>query len=77
MPLVQIIGAVALLVTGVLNLVAQLLGGLGLGKLLEGAMGKLGLSSITKMLGMGDGKGGGILGSITSSVFGTVSIHDW
>jgi hypothetical protein len=77
-PLVQIIGAVVLLVTGVLGLVAQLLNTVGLGQLIGGLFGKLGLNKILSSIGLdlkgGGGKGGllGLTGGITSSVFGSL-----
>jgi hypothetical protein len=72
-PLFQIIAAVGLLLTGVLNLVGKLLNGLGLGGLVNGLLGGLGidkllgglgLGGITDALGLGGdkkkkGKGGG------------------
>lgn len=45
-PLGQIVAAVGLLLSGLLGLVGQLLGGLGLGKLLDPVLGGLGLSKI-------------------------------
>ncbi|KAJ7044959.1 hypothetical protein C8F04DRAFT_1026202 [Mycena alexandri] len=51
-PLTQIIGGVALLLTGVLNLVGKLLSGLGLDSLFKGIMGATGLSAIFKGLGI-------------------------
>ncbi|OAL07703.1 hypothetical protein IQ06DRAFT_300280 [Phaeosphaeriaceae sp. SRC1lsM3a] len=72
-PLFQIIAAVGLLLTGVLNLVGRLLNGLGLGGLVNGLLGGLGinkllgglgLGSVSDMLGGGDKKkkkaGGGV-----------------
>jgi len=65
-PLFQIIAAVGLLLTGVLNLVGKLLNGLGLGGLVNGLLGGLGidkllgglgLGSLTEMLGGGKKKG--------------------
>jgi len=69
-PLFQILAAVGLLLTGVLNLVGRLLNGLGLGGLVNGLLGGLGidkllgglgLGSLTEMLGGGKDKkkGGG------------------
>ncbi|KAJ5555656.1 hypothetical protein N7535_008090, partial [Penicillium sp. DV-2018c] len=52
-PLFQIIAAVGLLLTGVLNLVGRLLDGLGLGGLLNGLLGSLGLNKIIDGLGLG------------------------
>lgn len=78
MPLVQIIAAVAMLVTGVLGLVAQLLNTVGLGQLIGGILGKVGLNKLLKGIGLdlkgGGGKGGllGITGAISSTVFGTL-----
>ncbi|KIR51576.1 hypothetical protein I315_06059 [Cryptococcus gattii Ru294] len=51
-PLVQIIAAVGLLLSGVLGLVNQLLGGLGLNGLLSGLLGGLGLDKILGGLGV-------------------------
>ncbi|KAH7123950.1 hypothetical protein B0J11DRAFT_506991 [Dendryphion nanum] len=71
-PLFQIIAAVGLLLTGVLNLVGRLLNGLGLGGLVNGLLGGLGinkllgglgLGSVSEMLGGGNKKkksGGGV-----------------
>ncbi|KAK3398548.1 hypothetical protein B0T20DRAFT_211221 [Sordaria brevicollis] len=71
-PLFQILAAVGLLLSGVLNLVGRLLGGLGLGGLVDGLLGTLGLNrvleglglgSVTKSLtGAGKKKNGGLLG---------------
>jgi len=51
-PLTQIVGGVGLLLTGVLNLVGNLLSGLGLDCLLKGILSATGLSSIYKGLGL-------------------------
>jgi len=51
-PLTQIVGGVGLLLTGVLNLVGNLLSGLGLDGLLKGILNATGLSSIYKAMGM-------------------------
>lgn len=71
-PLFQILAAVGLLLSGVLNLVGRLLSGLGLGGLVDGLLGTLGLNrvleglglgSVTKSLtGAGKKKSGGLLG---------------
>jgi len=75
-PLFQILAAVGLLLSGVLGLVRQLLGGLGLGGILDGLLGGLGLDKILGGLGLGDilggggkkkggkGGGGGLLGGV-------------
>ncbi|KAJ7157085.1 hypothetical protein C8R46DRAFT_958938 [Mycena filopes] len=52
-PLTQIIGGVALLLTGVLNLLGKLLSGLGLDSLFKGILNATGLSQIFKGLGIG------------------------
>lgn len=52
-PLGQIIAAVGLLLTGVLNLVGRLLSGLGLGGLLNNLLGGLGLTKVLEGLGLG------------------------
>ncbi|KAJ7277897.1 hypothetical protein C8J57DRAFT_1013496, partial [Mycena rebaudengoi] len=52
-PLTQIIGGVALLLAGVLNLVGRLLSGLGLDSLLKGIVAATGLDKIYKGLGLG------------------------
>lgn len=57
-PLFQIIAAVGLLLTGVLNLVGQLLNGLGLGGLVNGLLGGLGINKLLSGLGLG-----GLLGN--------------
>ncbi|KAJ7608952.1 hypothetical protein DFH06DRAFT_1065787, partial [Mycena polygramma] len=51
-PLTQIVGGVALLLSGVLNLVNKLLSGLGLDGLLKGIAGAMGLDKIYKGLGL-------------------------
>ncbi|KAJ7750372.1 hypothetical protein B0H16DRAFT_664735 [Mycena metata] len=51
-PLTQIVGGVALLLTGVLNLVGKLLSGLGLDSLFKGILAATGLSKIYKGLGL-------------------------
>ncbi|KAJ5042598.1 hypothetical protein J3E74DRAFT_479276 [Bipolaris maydis] len=61
-PLFQIIAAVGLLLTGVLNLVGRLLNGLGLGGLVNGLLGGLGINKLLGGLGLGgitDALGGG------------------
>ncbi|KAJ4418082.1 hypothetical protein N0V85_001583 [Neurospora sp. IMI 360204] len=60
-PLFQILAAVGLLLAGVLNLVGRLLGGLGLGGLVDGLLGTLGLNRVLEGLG---------LGSLTKSLTG-------
>jgi hypothetical protein len=57
-PLFQIIAAVGLLLTGVLNLVGQLLNGLGLGGLVNGLLGGLGINKLLNGLGLGGLLGG-------------------
>ncbi|PGH16364.1 hypothetical protein AJ80_05214 [Polytolypa hystricis UAMH7299] len=52
-PLGQIIGAVGLLLAGVLNLVGKLLNGLGLGTLVNNLLSGLGLTSVLNKMGMG------------------------
>jgi hypothetical protein len=52
-PLFQIIAAVGLLLTGVLNLVGRLLNGLGLGGLVNGLLGGLGIDKLLGGLGLG------------------------
>ncbi|KAF2468290.1 uncharacterized protein BDR25DRAFT_305256 [Lindgomyces ingoldianus] len=52
-PLFQIIAAVGLLLTGVLNLVGRLLNGLGLGGLVNGLLGGLGINKLLGGLGLG------------------------
>ncbi|PYI31907.1 hypothetical protein BP00DRAFT_342798 [Aspergillus indologenus CBS 114.80] len=52
-PLVQIIAAVGLLLSGVLGLVGKLLNGLGLGNLLSGLLGGLGVDKLLDGLGLG------------------------
>ena len=73
-PLFQILAAVGLLLSGVLGLVGKLLGGLGLGNLVNGVLGSLGLD---KLLGGGGKKGksagglpGGLIGGITGALGG-------
>lgn len=51
-PLTQIVGGVALLLTGVLNLVGRLLSGLGLDSLLKGIVAATGLDKIFRGLGL-------------------------
>ncbi|KAJ6502825.1 hypothetical protein C8R47DRAFT_1193134 [Mycena vitilis] len=51
-PLTQIVGGVALLLSGVLNLVSRLLSGLGLDGLLKGLFAATGLDKIYKGLGL-------------------------
>ncbi|KAK4244900.1 hypothetical protein C7999DRAFT_34774 [Corynascus novoguineensis] len=70
-PLFQILAAVGLLLTGVLNLVGRLLSGLGLGGLVDGLLGTLGLNRVLESLGLGSfskslksGKKGGLLGGV-------------
>ena len=69
-PLFQILAAVGLLLAGVLNLVGRLLGGLGLGGILDGLLGTLGIGRVLEGLGLGSvGKsakkrGRGLLGSV-------------
>ncbi|KAL1841188.1 hypothetical protein VTJ49DRAFT_7357 [Mycothermus thermophilus] len=72
-PLFQILAAVGLLLAGVLNLVGRLLGGLGLGGIVDGLLGTLGLNRVLESLGLGSlskgmksGKkgGGGLLGGL-------------
>jgi len=60
-PLFQILAAVGLLLSGVLNLVGRLLNGLGLGGIIDGLLGTLGLNRVLEGLG---------LGSITKSLTG-------
>lgn len=52
-PLGQILAAVGLLLAGVLNLVGRLLGGLGLGGIVDGLLGTLGLNRVLDGLGLG------------------------
>ncbi|KAH6856959.1 hypothetical protein B0I37DRAFT_390031 [Chaetomium sp. MPI-CAGE-AT-0009] len=52
-PLFQILAAVGLLLAGVLNLVGRLLGGLGLGGLVDGLLGTLGITRVLEGLGLG------------------------
>ncbi|GAB1318602.1 LEA domain-containing protein [Madurella fahalii] len=71
-PLFQILAAVGLLLTGVLNLVGRLLSGLGLGGLVDGLLGTLGLNRVLESLGLGSfsqslksgKKKGGLLGGV-------------
>jgi hypothetical protein len=58
-PLVQIVGGVALLLAGVLNLVGKLLSGLGLDSLLKGLVAATGLDKIYKGLGLDKWMSGG------------------
>ena len=51
-PLTQIVGGVALLLSGVLNLLNKLLAGLGLDGLLKGIVAATGLDKIYKSLGL-------------------------
>ncbi|KHN98416.1 LEA domain containing protein [Metarhizium album ARSEF 1941] len=60
-PLFQIVAAVGLLLNGVLSLVGRLLGGLGLGGLVDNLLGTLGLNRVLDGLG---------LGSVTSALTG-------
>jgi len=53
-PIVQILAAVGLLLKGVLNLVANLLGALHLDGLVKGLLGGLGLDKLLEGLGLGD-----------------------
>jgi hypothetical protein len=57
-PLFQILAAVGLLLTGVLNLVGRLLNGLGLGGLVNGLLGGLGINKLLEGLGLGNILGG-------------------
>ncbi|KAK4677948.1 hypothetical protein QC764_303210 [Podospora pseudoanserina] len=72
-PLFQILAAVGLLLSGVLNLVGRLLSGLGLGGLVDGLLGTLGLNRVLAGLGLGSfsdslksgkKKKGGLLGGV-------------
>ncbi|KAF5364295.1 hypothetical protein D9756_001135 [Leucocoprinus leucothites] len=58
-PLTQIVGGVGMLLAGVLNLVGNLLSGLGLDGLLKGIVAATGLDKIYKSLGLGDWLSGG------------------
>jgi len=58
-PLFQILAAVGLLLNGVLTLVGNLLGALGLGGILKNLLAGLGLDKILKSLGLGKLLGGG------------------
>jgi len=57
-PITQIVAGVGMLLAGVLNLLSNILSGLGLGSLLEGILGATGLSAIYKGLGVGSWLGG-------------------
>jgi hypothetical protein len=52
-PLTQIVGGVGLLLAGVLNLLGNLLSGLGLDSLLKGIVSATGLDKIYNGLGLG------------------------
>lgn len=58
-PLTQIVGGVGLLLAGVLNLLGNILSGLGLDGLLKGIVAATGLDKIFKGLGLGKWLGGG------------------
>ncbi|CAO1633147.1 unnamed protein product [Parajaminaea phylloscopi] len=58
-PLFQILSAVGLLLNGVLGLLRNLLGGLGLGGIVDQITSKLGLDKILKGMGLGNVMGGG------------------
>jgi hypothetical protein len=58
-PLLQILAAVGLLLSGVLGLLGNLLNGLGLGGLVNNLLGGLGLDKILQNLGVGKLLGGG------------------
>lgn len=58
-PLTQIVGGVGLLLAGVLNLVGNLLSGLGLDSLLKGIVAATGLDKIYTSLGLGKWLNGG------------------
>ncbi|KIY66529.1 hypothetical protein CYLTODRAFT_491376 [Cylindrobasidium torrendii FP15055 ss-10] len=58
-PLTQIVGGVGLLLAGVLNLVGNLLSGLGLDSLLKGIVAATGLDKIYNSLGLGKWLNGG------------------
>ncbi|GAB5592999.1 hypothetical protein Unana1_07899 [Umbelopsis nana] len=60
-PLVQILAAVGLLLSGVLGLVGKLLNGLGLGGIVNNILGGLGLNKVFESLGVGKILGGGKL----------------
>ncbi|KAG1121766.1 hypothetical protein G6F42_012110 [Rhizopus arrhizus] len=53
-PLLQILSAVGLLLTGVLGLVGNILNGLGLGSSINGLLGGIGLNKILEGFGLGD-----------------------
>ncbi|KAI9245487.1 hypothetical protein EDC94DRAFT_628358 [Helicostylum pulchrum] len=53
-PLLQILSAVGLLLTGVLGLVGNILNGLGLGSIINSLLGGLGLNKILEGFGLGD-----------------------
>ncbi|CAO3652427.1 unnamed protein product [Mucor fragilis] len=53
-PLLQILSAVGLLLTGVLGLVGNILNGLGLGSIINGLLGGIGLNKILEGFGLGD-----------------------
>jgi len=57
-PLFQIIGGVGLLLSGVLNLLGNLLDGIGLGGLIRGIVGATGLDKVFKGLGLDKWMGG-------------------
>lgn len=71
-PLFQIVAAVGLLLSGVLGLVGKLLNGLGLGGIVDNLLGTLGLNRVLEGLGLGNitgkkgekKKGGGLLGGL-------------
>ncbi|KAK4173116.1 hypothetical protein QBC36DRAFT_293718 [Triangularia setosa] len=76
-PLFQILAAVGLLLSGVLNLVGRLLSGLGLGGLVDGLLGTLGINRVLAGLGLGSfseslkgGKGGKKKGGLLGGVLG-------
>jgi hypothetical protein len=52
-PLLQILSAVGLLLTGVLGLVGNILNGLGLGSIINGLLGGIGLNKILEGFGLG------------------------
>ncbi|KAI7893486.1 uncharacterized protein EV154DRAFT_460841 [Mucor mucedo] len=53
-PLLQILSAVGLLLTGVLGLVGNILNGLGLGSIINSLLGGIGLNKILEGFGLGD-----------------------
>ncbi|OBZ81674.1 hypothetical protein A0J61_10275, partial [Choanephora cucurbitarum] len=53
-PLLQILSAVGLLLTGVLGLVGNILNGLGLGSIVNSLLGSIGLNKILEGFGLGD-----------------------